>query len=259
MRKWYEIKNLAERHAELWIYEQIGEDWWTGEGVTAKGFCQEMAALDVDTIDLHINSPGGLISEGQAIYNAIKNHPASVTSYVDGIAASIASVIALAGNRVVMNANAIFMVHNPWGGCVGSASEMRAYADILDKFRETIVGVYVAKSGRSVDEVEAIMDAETWMTASEAEEFGFCDEVNANLAAAASVNFDFKALGFKNPPPKLTDTSTSTEAAESGLSSAVSEPSAPEPAATSEAPVDDLAAKRRERAYKRLTIRERDH
>lgn len=260
MRKWYEIRNQANRHAELWIYEQIGEDWWTGEGVTAKAFCQELAALDVDTIDLHVNSPGGLVSDGQAIYNALKNHPAAVTAYIDGVAASIASVIAMAGDTVVMNENALFMIHDPYGVCRGTEDDMRSMADVLAKFRDTIAGVYEAKTKMDPKKLRKMMKDETWMTAAEAHDMGFCDEVCSNMAAAASIDFDFRALGFKHGPPRPAESSATQEAAGSGLSSApvVSEPSAPEPAAAGEAPVDELAAKRRERAYKRLSNRERD-
>lgn len=182
---WYEIKNVADKHAELWIYEQIGEDWWTGEGVTAKGFARDIAALEVASIDLHLNSPGGSVFDGQAIYNAIRNHPAKVTTYIDGIAASIASVIALAGDRVVMADNALFMIHNPFGAVQGTSADMRQMADVLDKVKDTIVGVYDERSHLSADELAAAMDAETWYTAAEAREAGFADEVAAPLKLAA--------------------------------------------------------------------------
>ena len=92
-RKWYEIKNAGAASAEVWIYEQIGADFFS-EGVSAKDFVREIAALKVTQLDVHINSPGGSVFDGQAIYNALRSHPAKVTSYVDGLAASIASVIA---------------------------------------------------------------------------------------------------------------------------------------------------------------------
>lgn len=201
-KKWYEIKAAANDSAEIWIYEQIGEDWWSGEGVTAKNFCKELAALKVTAIDLHINSPGGSVFDGQAIYNALKRHPANVTVYIDGIAASIASVIALAGNSVVMAANALFMIHNPWGMSQGSADDMRKYADLLDKVRETIVSVYREKCGLDDAAIIAAMDAETWMTAEEAQAFGFVDQIGDELKLAAC--FDLKQLGFRNVPQAAT-------------------------------------------------------
>lgn len=200
-KKFYSIKAQAETDkAEIFIYEQIGEDWWTGEGVTAKNFCKEVAALKVNQIDLHINSPGGSVFDGQAIYNALKRHPANVTTYIDGIAASIASVIALAGDTVVMAPNALYMIHNPWGLAQGSADEMRKYADLLDKVRDTIVTVYREKCGLSDEEIIAAMDAETWMSAEEAQAFGFVDQIGDELKLAALTGFDFKAMGFKGAP-----------------------------------------------------------
>lgn len=202
---WYEIRNLANRHADLFIYEQIGEDFWTGVGVTAKQFCTDLAALDVDTISLHVNSPGGLVFDGQAIYNAIKNHPAEVTSYVDALAASIASVIALAGDKVVMASNALLMIHNPYGGVMGNAAAVRKYADRLDKVTDTIVGIYETKTGKARDEITAAMDAETWFSAQEALDFGFADEIDEAIQMAACA-FDPEALGFRNAPTTITDT-----------------------------------------------------
>ncbi|QOX78739.1 phage major capsid protein [Trichlorobacter lovleyi] len=200
-KKFYSIKAMAETDtAEIFIYEQIGEDWWTGEGVTAKNFCKEVAALNVRQIDLHINSPGGSVFDGQAIYNALKRHPACVTTYVDGIAASIASVIALAGDTVIMAPNSLYMIHNPWGLAQGSADEMRKYADLLDKVRDTIVSVYREKCGLSDEGIIALMDAETWMSAEEAQAFGFVDEIGTELKLAALAGFDFKAMGFKKAP-----------------------------------------------------------
>lgn len=216
-KKFYSIKAMAESDtAEIFIYEQIGEDWWTGEGVTAKNFCKEVAALKVNQIDLHINSPGGSVFDGQAIYNALKRHPANVTTYVDGIAASIASVIALAGNKIIMAPNALYMIHNPWGFAQGSADEMRKYADLLDKVRDTIVAVYREKCGLSDDEIIAAMDAETWMSAEEAQAFGFVDQIGEELRLAAlamkdAAGFDFKALGFKKAPA-ITASTTSAPA-----------------------------------------------
>ncbi len=201
-RKYWEIKNSAEgAPAELWIYEQIGADWFS-EGVTAKDLCKQLAQLNVMNIDVHINSPGGSVVDGLAIYNALERHPATVTCYIDGLAASIASVIALAGNRVVMADNALFMIHNPWGCAQGDSNEMRKMADLLDKFRDSIVGVYAKKCGMADAEIIAAMDAETWMNAEEAQAFGFVDEISGQLAMAA-MSFDVAALGFRKAPAAI--------------------------------------------------------
>lgn len=198
----YEIKNKADTSAEVWIYEQIGASLWD-EGVAAKDFCRDLAELDVDEIALHINSPGGSVFEGQAIYNALRNHRAKVTAYIDGVAASIASVIAQAGDTVVMRKNSMMMVHNPHGGVMGSAEDMRQMADVLDKVKDTIVGVYSDAMTRrkrmpSEPAIRKMMDDVTWMNADEACEMGMCDTVADALAVAAC--FDYASLGMSAPP-----------------------------------------------------------
>ncbi|MBU0611804.1 MAG: Clp protease ClpP [Armatimonadetes bacterium] len=192
--------NKADK-AEVWIYEQIGEDFF-GEGLTAKSFTNELAALDTAQIDLHINSPGGSVFDGQAIYNALLRHPANVTTYIDGVAASIAGVVALAGDEVVMASNALFMVHNAWGMAMGTSDDIRAYADVLDKVGGTIVGVYQRKTDMDEGAIKSLMDAETWMTADEAVEYGFADKVGSELKAAACA-FDFSPFGYKHPPAAI--------------------------------------------------------
>lgn len=200
---WFDIKNAAAEGepAQVFIYEEI-DDWW---GLSAKDFVQQLAALDVDAIDLHLNSPGGSVFDGHAIYNALRNHKATVTSYVDGIAASIASVIALAGDKVVIAANGAMMIHNPSGICVGEATDMRKMAAVLDKLRDSIAMAYIAKTGKDADEVNTAMDEESWFIGQEAVDFGLADECGAEMQAAACARFDFKALGFKHPPAALAD------------------------------------------------------
>lgn len=196
-RKWYQIEAKTGSLAEVWIYEEIGTDFW-GEGLTAKRFTQELNALEVDHIALHINSPGGSVFDGQAIFNAIERHPATVTSHVEGLAASIASVIALAGDTVEMAKNALFMIHDPFGFAMGTSGEMRKMADVLDKVGETIVGVYARKSGADPEEIAAAMNAETWYTADEALAAGYVDVVGKPVKAAAMSHFDLSA--FRHPP-----------------------------------------------------------
>ncbi len=201
MKLWYTIKATAEK-AEIWIYEMIGEDFWSGGGTTAKKFLDELKAIKAPQIDLHINSPGGDVFDGITIYNLLKQHPANVTTYIDGLAASIASVIALSGNKVVMAANAIFMIHNPWGCTQGDAETMRKYADVLDKVRDSILTAYSSKTALNDDEIKALMDAETWMTAAEAKEYGFVDDIAEEMDMAACFQFvsAMKEKGFKNIP-----------------------------------------------------------
>jgi len=203
--KWYEIKSKADK-AEVWIYEEIGEDFWTGGGVTAKNFQKELSAIKAGQIDLHINSPGGAVFDGITIYNLLKQHPANVTTYIDGIAASIASVIALAGDKIVMAENALYMIHNPSGMVMGTAKDMRTFADTLDKVGGTMVTAYAGKTGKDADTIKALLDAETWFTADEAKEMGFVDEISGEMDMAACVKFApvMAKAGFKHIPETIT-------------------------------------------------------
>lgn len=202
--KWYSITAKSDK-AEIWIYEMIGEDFWTGGGITAKNFQKELSDIKASQIDLHINSPGGVVFDGITIYNLIKQHPANVTTYIDGLAASIASVIALAGDKVVMAANALYMVHNPTGLAMGTATDMRSLADVLDKIAGTMVGTYVGKTGKPEGDIKAMLDAETWMTADEAMEHGFIDEISEEMDMAACAKFipAMAKAGFKHIPQSI--------------------------------------------------------
>lgn len=194
-RPWYQITAHAPEQTEILIYDQIGEGLLS-EGVTAKQFVSELQEVTTPRITLRINSPGGSVFDGLAIYNALRAHPAQVTSRIDGLAASIASVIALAGERVEMAANALFMIHNPAGGTHGSAAELRKTADLLDKVRDTMVATYAPRCALTDDELLAAMDAETWYSAAEAAELGFADAITDTVPLAAS--FDMSA--FRRPP-----------------------------------------------------------
>lgn len=199
-RQFYTIQAKADDVAEVWIYDQIGESFWS-EGVTAKQFVKDLVAIKAQRIDLHINSPGGSVFDGVAIFNALRNHPAKVTTFIDGIAASIASIIALAGDQVTMAGNALYMIHNPWGFAQGDSAEMRKMADMLDKVRETLLVTYREKTGKDDEELTALLDAETWMTADEALAHGFIDEVTGEVKMAAL--FDLKAFGYQRAPEPI--------------------------------------------------------
>lgn len=179
---WFKIKARAYG-AEVQIYDEIG-----GWGVSANDFKNQLEALgEVDRIDLHIHSPGGDVFEGTAIYNILMSHPAKVEVYVDGLAASMASVIAMAGDVVYMPENALMMVHKPWGAQMGEADDFRRYADLLDKVEETLVLSYAIKTGKSEEEIKTLLAAETWFTGAEAVEAGFADQLIQPLAAAAAL------------------------------------------------------------------------
>lgn len=186
--KWYDMKALANGATEIYVFDEIG--YW---GVTAKDFARDLKEVKPNgAIDLHINSPGGSVTDGIAIYNLLKNHPSTVNVIIDGLAASMASIIAMAGDTITMPENALMMIHNPWGGAMGDAEELRKTADVLDKMKSALISAYVNKTGKDAEEISALMDDETWMTGSEAVEMGFATQVTDEVLLAAS--FDISKL-----------------------------------------------------------------
>lgn len=194
MKKWYEMKAKGAQKGEISIYDEIG--LW---GISAKDFTTDLKALgDIKVLDVHINSPGGSVTDGIAIYNSLKQHAARVNVHIDGIALSMGSVIAMAGDFIYMAENALFMIHNPWGGAMGDADELRKTADVMDKMKNSLIISYKTKTGMEESDISALMDAETWMSAAEALELGFIDEVSAEMDIAAS--FDMGKFDYKNMP-----------------------------------------------------------
>ena len=166
-----EIKAAADT-TEILLYDEIG--FW---GVTAKDFAAQLADITSPNITVRINSPGGDVFDGMAIYNQLKSHPAKVNTVIDGLAASAASFIALAGDTVTMADNSLMMIHKAWGLGIGNADDMTALAGILAKIDGQLANMYAAKSGKDQAECLAAMKAETWMTADEAKAFGLCDAI----------------------------------------------------------------------------------
>ena len=205
---WFEIRAEADEEAEVWIYDEMGAEGPFSETVSAKEMIDKLKSLKAQRIALHINSPGGSVFDGQAIYNALRRHPATVTSYIDGVAASIAGVVALAGDSVVMADNALFMIHDPHGLVVGTAGDMVKMADLLNKVADTIAGVYVAKTGKPLDEIRATMAEETWYTAAEAKAAGFVDKVGEAVDLAACAHFDLTPYRHVPPALHLSDAAT---------------------------------------------------
>nr|WP_207749931.1 head maturation protease, ClpP-related [Clostridium tyrobutyricum] len=174
---------------ELLLYGDISDSTWWGDEITPKNFKEELDSLgDIKTLNVYINSGGGDVFAGQAIYSMLKRHSATVNVYVDGLAASIASIIAMAGDNVKMPKNAMLMVHNPWSFGMGNANDFRKLADDLDKVRESMISVYEDKTGMEKEKIVELLDAETWMTAEKAVEFGFADEIEEEKQVAASLN-----------------------------------------------------------------------
>ncbi|MDL2315644.1 Clp protease ClpP [Desulfovibrio sp. OttesenSCG-928-A18] len=193
------VQNKTKDAAEIFIYDEIGEGWYGG--ISAKAFAEEVKKLgDVKTIDVFINSPGGYVFEGVAIYNTLKNNKARVIVHIDGLAASIASIIAMAGDEVHMAANAFIMIHNPWSGLYGFAEDFRKEADRLDLIAGTLRDTYTAKANgkTSAEQFAAWMDEEKWFTAVDAMDAGLVDTITEELQAAAK--FDLSKFNYRNIP-----------------------------------------------------------
>lgn len=196
MNKVFFAKKSGKR-GEIYIYDDIGEGWVGG--LTAKAFSDMMRALgDASALDIYINSPGGSVFEGVAIYNQIKRFSGEKIIHIDGIAASIASVIAMAGDEIRIAANGMMMIHDPWGVVIGTAKEMRKTADSMDKIRDTITGTYVAKTGHDAKKIEDWMAEETWLNAEEAVKFGFADKITEEK----NVKAEFTLLSKFNKVPE---------------------------------------------------------
>ncbi len=173
---WNWIKNEDTGQRELWLEGVIAEESWWGDEVTPAIFKEELNAGS-GVIVLHINSPGGDCVAASQIYTMLMDYPSDVIVQIDGIAASAASVIAMAGTTVRMSPTALMMVHNPWTTAMGDAAEMQKAIDLLDEVKESIINAYQIKTGLSRVKLSNIMDAETWLNAHKARELGFCDEV----------------------------------------------------------------------------------
>jgi len=198
---WYRIQ-AKDNEAEVLIYDEIG--FW---GITAKDFINDFQKISPDAkINLRINSPGGEVFDGLAIFNLIRAHKGEVITTIDGLAASMASAIALAGNKVIMPENAYMMIHNPWGIAIGDAQDMADMADFLEKLNGTLANIYVKKSGKEQGEIRALMDQETWLTAAEAKDLGLADEVSEPKKLAARANWKSKfqhlPLPVSEPAPE---------------------------------------------------------
>lgn len=186
---------------DLFIYGEIGDVWWDEESVTASSVAEALAEIPKNQpINLRINSPGGAINDGLAIYNQLRRR-SNVTAYIDGYACSAASFIALAADKVISPASSIWMVHPPSGICFGSAEDMRSTADALDTHNDAVLAIYTSRTGLSEERVKELLDAETWFTGTEAVELGFATEAPEEAIAAEQkvIPMQFRAMakGFE--------------------------------------------------------------
>jgi ATP-dependent Clp protease protease subunit len=196
----FAMKGSGTDVLEFDIYDDIGESYW-GDSVSAKDVRAALkASPDAKTIKLRVNSRGGDVFDGFAIYALIQAHPARVEAHVDGVAASMASIVIMAADEITVAAGAMIMIHNPWAFAMGEADELRETADLLDKMQGKSADVYVARTGVAREKIIEMMNAETWLTADEAKAQGFADVVmpakkSAQAKAMARINLD----GLKAP------------------------------------------------------------
>lgn len=185
--------------SELYLYDAIGKDFF-GDGITAQTVMEELKKCSGSQLDIYVNSPGGSVFEGLAIYNQLKRWKGKKVVHIDGIAASIASVVAMAGDEINIASNGMMMIHQAWGGTVGNADEMRKFADSLEKIDATLLDTYVARTGGNKKQIQEWMTAETWMTADEAVSRKFATKKTADKAIEASFPMLDK---FQNVPESL--------------------------------------------------------
>lgn len=183
------IRAVAMGDNVITMFDVIGEDFWSGGGITAKGVAAQLRAIGDRPVEVQINSPGGDMFEGLAIYNVLREHPQPITVKVMGMAASAASIIAMAGDTVEIGAASFLMIHDCWVVAIGNRHDMAETADFLAPFDQAMAEVYAARSGQTVEQCAAWMDAETYMSGSQAIERGFADA----LLPADQVAVDSKA------------------------------------------------------------------
>jgi len=204
----FEIKCKSATKAEIVLYAPIGESFW-GDSISAKQFSDELKKLDasVNEISVRINSPGGDVFHGIAIYNRLKQHKAKIIVYVDGLAASIASIIALAGDEVIMGEGALYMIHKPWSFAMGNSNDFEETINRLLDVEEQLVSIYAKKTKIDRNEIKKMLSDETWMDAEQAVEKGFADSTFEDSVPIAASVFDSAKWIQKAPKTFKSETS----------------------------------------------------
>lgn len=202
LKKILEIKNLTETTADLYFYGDIVSDWWGAwqdEDQYPDAIKNFLSEANGKSLNIHINSGGGSVFAGIAIYNMLKQYKGKKKVYVDGLAGSIASVIALCGDEIVMGTGSMMMIHKPWSWCQGNADDMRRHADCLDSIQDSILSIYAEKlnEGVEAETINGLVNAETWLTAEETSKY-FAVTIENTIQAAACVSDNFKI--YKNTP-----------------------------------------------------------
>ena len=183
------ILNKTATEAEIVIYAGIGQSGWGDDSmISAKQFSEELKKIPetVNKINVRINSPGGDVFDGIAIYNRLKQHKAKKIVYIDGLAASIASIIALAGDEIIIGEGALFMIHLPWTGARGNRMDLDNIVNRLMDVEEQMLGIYAKKTKLDKNEIRSLLEKETWLDANEAMEHGFVDSKSDDTVAIAA-------------------------------------------------------------------------
>lgn len=230
MKTWYKFQAAAAegQSQTVSIHDDIG-----GWGVSAKMFLDDLRKVATPEVNVEINSPGGDVFAGLAIYNGLRNSGKKVNVKVLGIAASAASLVAMAGDTIEMPENTFMMIHNPWTFAAGDAEDLREQADLLDKIGDSLTSTYARRTGKSAEEIQTLLAAETWFTAQEAVDAGFATAVTPAFAAQAS--FDVDRL------PENVRSVFALAKADAGVQAPAPD-EAPAPAQTPEAPADEVPA-----------------
>jgi len=195
------VEAEGDTMAEILIFDVIGDDFF-GEGISGLSVREALDELEGADVRVRINSPGGDVFEGIAIHNALREYPGNVIVVVDALAASAAAIIAMAGDEIIMAENATFMIHEPWTFAIGDAKELRAQAGILETINMGLIKTFARRSGLPEAEIEALLKAETWLSADETVDMGFADEVRE---AGASPRNKFDLSQFKKPKSRASN------------------------------------------------------
>lgn len=195
-KKFYSLYS-SEKEADLYIFGDITSYAWDEKDRDAYGIVKELQALDVETIKVHINSYGGDVSEGLAIYNTLKNSKSEIVTICDGFACSAASVIFMAGDERIVNEASLLMIHNPWTWAIGNADDLRKQAEDLDKIAQASINAYMSKVNIEEDELKQFLNDETWLTAQECLDMGFATKINESEDASGINQSAFKVIRNK--------------------------------------------------------------
>lgn len=191
------IRMKSDDMAEVLLYDAIGEDPFFGGGISAKTFREQIKGIKAPKMNLRVNSPGGDVFEAGAMIAALDEFNGEISVDIDGLAASAASYIVMAGDKIRLGANAMMMIHNPHGFVMGTADDMRSTAEILDKVKGQIIDAYQRKSSSSRKQLSTWMDAETWFTGQQAIDAGLADEVTEPVRVAALLQHGSILAKFK--------------------------------------------------------------